>query len=304
MSQAQDMAAIANLFNRTVTKNSTALGLKQAFQTWYDGLGPIDRNFSTSILVEAKNRRDAFLRANSTAGVAPVGASAPAQLAVGVIPPGKYPDIRMATRKTNDKNAVKLVQRFLKANPIDGDFGPQTDTLVKNYQKTHKDTAGKSLKSDGWVSTKTWDAMIRDSRAIMTTPTNTAVAAAQAAAAVNRPPTPQPSVATSAPIAANSIASKPKPPAVKPKPKTEVKPTASAVQVAAKKAAEKAAAGKPISAPDLPPALTAHVAAAKEQLTQAANDFRAAPLWARIGICGIGAVAAVLGVKAIAKAAA
>jgi len=304
MSQAQDMAAIANLFSRTTPKNATAANLKQSFQGWYDGLGIIDRNFSDSALVEARNRRDNFNRANATAGVAPTAATAPALLAVAVIPPGKYPDIRLSTRKTNDKNAVKLVQRFLKANPVDGDFGPQTDGLVRKYQSGHKDTTGKALKSDGWVSTKTWDAMIRDSSSVMNTPTTVSVAAAQAATAVNRPPTPAPTVTASAKTAAAKKAAAPKPAPAKPAPKV-VLPPASTVQVAAKKAAAKAAAGKPIGSPDPSPIglqVSAHVAAARQQLTEVANDLRGAPTWAKVGMGGLAALAVVFGIKA-AKAA-
>lgn len=302
MSQSQDMAAIANLFSRTTPRNQTAANLKNSFQGWYDNLGLVERNFSDSVLVEARNRRDNFNRANATAGVAPTGATAPALLAVAVIPPGTYPDIRLATRKTNDKNAVKLVQRFLKANPIDGDFGPQTDKLVRAYQSTHKDTAGKQLKSDGWVGKTSWGAMIRDSAAVMNTPTNVSIAAAQASTSVNRPPTPPPTVAASAKTASAKAAAKPAPAPAKPKPKV-ITPPASTVQVAAKKAAAKVAAGKPINSPDAAPMIAAHLASAKAQLTTAANDLRSAPTWAKIGMGGLAALAVVFGVKAAAKAA-
>lgn len=305
MSQAQDIAAIANMIDRATTRNATATSLKQSFQGWYGGLDMIDRNFTTSVLVEARNRRDNFNRANATAGVPPSSATSPALLAVAVIPPGNYPDIRMSTRKTNEKNAVKLVQRYLKANPIDGDFGPQTDALVRKYQSSHKGTDNKALKSDGWVGKGTWAAMIRDSAAVMTTPTTVGISAAQAAAAVNRPRTPPPTVSTSAQTAAAKVAAKPAPAPAKAKPPSAPSSSATTVKLAAKKAAANAAAGKPISTPG-EPALgaqwAAHVASARAQLTDVANDLRAAPTWAKVGMGGLAALAVMFGIKS-AKAA-
>lgn len=299
MSQAADLAAIHEMFSRTKAKNSIATGIKASFQSWYSGLGPIDKNFSTAILVEAKNRRDAFNRANASALAAPTSANAPAALAMNVIPPGNYPDIRLSTRKTNDKNAVKLVQRFLKANPVDGDFGPQTESLVRGYQKTHKDIDGKPLKADGWVGGKTWGAMIRDSAAVMTTQTSVPIAVAQAVAAVSRPPTPPPVPSTVAQTAAAVVSNKPAAaakPAPKPKPKAKENP----VQVAAKKAVANvtAAASAPVVRTG---AFAPELAAMQVQLTQAANEFRTLPRWVQLGSLAIGALGAFLGLKAVAK---
>ena len=47
---------------------------------------------------------------------------------------------------------VEDLQRYLKIK-IDGDFGPKTETAVKNFQKNNK------LTPDGVVGPKTWNAM-------------------------------------------------------------------------------------------------------------------------------------------------
>ena len=44
----------------------------------------------------------------------------------------------------------------------DGIFGSGTETAVKNYQKSHKDTSGKALSVDGKIGSKTWKAIERD----------------------------------------------------------------------------------------------------------------------------------------------
>lgn len=44
---------------------------------------------------------------------------------------------------------------------IDGDFGNDTLTAVKNFQRNNKDSKGKKLTVDGIVGTKTWEALYR-----------------------------------------------------------------------------------------------------------------------------------------------
>lgn len=41
-------------------------------------------------------------------------------------------------------------------------FGSDTETAVRKYQKSHKDTDGKALGVDGIVGKKTWNAIVRD----------------------------------------------------------------------------------------------------------------------------------------------
>lgn len=65
-------------------------------------------------------------------------------------------------KKGSRGNQVKALQRMLHAmgyslgakNPIDGDFGNQTDSAVRAYQKLH------SLTVDGIVGAKTWSKLL------------------------------------------------------------------------------------------------------------------------------------------------
>jgi hypothetical protein len=64
----------------------------------------------------------------------------------------------MLLKKGSKGEAVKQLQIILGCRP-DGDFGPTTERLVKEWQKKH------GLVADGIVGDKTWDAMMQDSRA-------------------------------------------------------------------------------------------------------------------------------------------
>jgi len=56
-------------------------------------------------------------------------------------------------QKGSNGEAVKLVQAMVKANPVDGDFGPATEAQVKVWQR------GKGLTADGIIGSVTWKAM-------------------------------------------------------------------------------------------------------------------------------------------------
>ena len=55
-------------------------------------------------------------------------------------------------KKGSKGESVKTLQEFLKIT-VDGDFGPKTETAVKNWQRSH------GLLDDGIVGQKTWAAM-------------------------------------------------------------------------------------------------------------------------------------------------
>jgi hypothetical protein len=59
----------------------------------------------------------------------------------------------MVLRKGSQGAAVKAVQKVVKATP-DGDFGPQTRTAVKKWQKAHK------VEATGVVEKSTWRALL------------------------------------------------------------------------------------------------------------------------------------------------
>ena len=78
---------------------------------------------------------------------APAAAPAPAAGGLNFAYPGA------PVQKGSKGDAVKLVQAMVKANPVDGDFGPGTEAQVKAWQK------GKGLTADGVIGPVTWKAM-------------------------------------------------------------------------------------------------------------------------------------------------
>jgi len=70
-------------------------------------------------------------------------------------------------QKGSKGSSVRLCQEILKSfsdpafdpGPVDGDFGPLTETAVKAFQGVFTDFDGKPLKVDGIVGPKTWTAM-------------------------------------------------------------------------------------------------------------------------------------------------
>ena len=86
----------------------------------------------------------------------------------GIVGPATWfrltpPDIK----KGSKGNAVRLLQELLKdfayppydPGPVDGDFGPLTETAVKAFQADYFDYDGNPLKVDGIVGPKTWTAL-------------------------------------------------------------------------------------------------------------------------------------------------
>ena len=70
-------------------------------------------------------------------------------------------------KKGSNGHAVRLLQEILKSfgyppydpGPIDGDFGPITETAVKELQAAFVDFDGNPLKVDGIVGPTTWCAL-------------------------------------------------------------------------------------------------------------------------------------------------
>jgi peptidoglycan hydrolase-like protein with peptidoglycan-binding domain len=149
MSQAEDMSAIQRSIAATSPKTDDARVLKAEFIKWYDSLSFWDRTITSSSLVEAKKRRDAFLVANATtpAEIAAVRAvqkkGPPVSGQVGTLPP----TIKRGAK--NDPETVKKWQRIIKTED-DGKFGPGTEKATKAWQASH------GLTADGKVGPKTW----------------------------------------------------------------------------------------------------------------------------------------------------
>jgi peptidoglycan hydrolase-like protein with peptidoglycan-binding domain len=86
----------------------------------------------------------------------------------GIVGPATWSRLTPPTVKKGSKgSAVRLLQEILKGfadpkydpGPIDGDFGPLTETAVKAFQTDFTDWQGNPLAVDGVVGTKTWEAL-------------------------------------------------------------------------------------------------------------------------------------------------
>ena len=70
-------------------------------------------------------------------------------------------------KKTSQGSGVRFLQEILKGfgyppydpGPVDGDFGPLTDTAVRALQADYVDFDGNPLVVDGVVGEKTWEAL-------------------------------------------------------------------------------------------------------------------------------------------------
>lgn len=70
----------------------------------------------------------------------------------------KYSELQVV-RKGDRGKAVKTVQANVGVF-VDGVFGKDTDSAVREFQRTHRDNSGKALEVDGIVGEKTWQAIL------------------------------------------------------------------------------------------------------------------------------------------------
>jgi hypothetical protein len=140
-SQSDDMEAIANYILSTSTVSVQAFDIQGEFRSWYNGLGPYDKNFSDDAMAKANSYRDRFNAANVRGG----GSAAPN-------PPA--PSGSAAQPLT--EAAIKAVQTTLSAalvnagyNPIsaDGKIGAGTCGAIAWYQQTVNPSAGAQFAS-------------------------------------------------------------------------------------------------------------------------------------------------------------
>jgi peptidoglycan hydrolase-like protein with peptidoglycan-binding domain len=86
----------------------------------------------------------------------------------GIVGPKTWARLAPAQIKNKSKgDGVRLCQEILKSSgvpsydpgQIDGDFGPETDNAVREFQRHHSDFEGNPLQVDGIVGPKTWGAL-------------------------------------------------------------------------------------------------------------------------------------------------
>lgn len=178
MSQAEDLSAINDFFNRTAGKTPAAKTAKESWSSWFNNLSTWEKTMTDSVLLEAKSRRTAFNAANldpedpttSEASMTPAekaywvnyptvnttGMTAEqAQKAVWTPQKGKETysaAVNKPTLRVGSKGeAVKEWQTILGVN-ADGIFGQGTFAATKVWQGKH------AIKVDGVVGTASWTA--------------------------------------------------------------------------------------------------------------------------------------------------
>jgi N-acetylmuramoyl-L-alanine amidase len=183
MSQAEDISAINDYFNRTPGKTQAAKDAKDSWNAWYSKLSFVQKSFTDSTLVEATKRRVAFDAANGDVKRQDDGgltkeeqeyfAKLPSAVVTGLSPADAKKVVADAAKKGaqipvpatllslqagslrqgSQGDSVKELQKAIGVTPVDGKFGPSTTTAVKKFQSAN------GLKADGIVGPATWAAI-------------------------------------------------------------------------------------------------------------------------------------------------
>lgn len=179
MSQAEDLQAIHDYFNRTAGKTVAGKAAKESWNSWYNSLNFLSKMMD-STLVEAKNRRVAFDVANGEAarpqgstltaeeanyfanmpvinvtGMTPAAAKKALSTPSGTPAPASLVATGKPVLRRGAKNGqVKEFQQLIGITPADGNFGPGTEAAVKKFQADH------GIKADGVVGAATWTAAL------------------------------------------------------------------------------------------------------------------------------------------------
>lgn len=191
MSQAQDMAAINDYFNRMAAKTTAAKDAKASWSAWYNGLSFFAKSFTEATLAEATKRRIAFDAANGEVKRLDDGgltkeeqeyfANLPSVNITGMTPQAAKAAIAQSAKKGaaipvpatllalqagslrqgSQGDAVKELQKALGVTPVDGKFGPATTAAVKKFQTANK------LTVDGIAGPATWAAIGKQKPAVM-----------------------------------------------------------------------------------------------------------------------------------------
>lgn len=242
MSQAEDISAINDYFNRTTGKTQAAKDAKESWNAWYSKLTFLQKSFSEDTMTEATKRRVAFDAANGDVKRLDDGgltkeeqeyfAKLPSAVVTGLSPADAKKVVADAAKKGaqipvpatllslqagslrqgSQGDSVKELQKAIGVTPVDGKFGPGTTAAVKKFQTAN------GLKADGIVGPATWAAIGKKKPAVMpalqaivqkpyTETQNFNIANAAPAAPA---PTPAPAPAA-APVASSSTAATPAP---------------------------------------------------------------------------------------------
>lgn len=151
MSQADDIDAINAFMLRQTPVTTNQRYLIDSWKQWYDGLSWISKNTNSSVLEEARSRRDAYNneRAPSSQVITTTGVP---NVALVAIPPGPKPTLKEGVHKATPSAIpyVKVWQRIVGTSD-DGQFGPNSKKLTVAWQRS------RGLLSDGIVGPKTWE---------------------------------------------------------------------------------------------------------------------------------------------------
>lgn len=137
------------------------VGGTQAF-TWPDvGQGAAGENvFSIQLMLQAHGSSLSIDGSfgSQTASAVQAFQSAHGLSADGAVGPQTWPVLIITTNQGSTGSAVEALQRQLNAHgaslTVDGDFGPGTETAVKNYQSSH------NLGVDGIAGLQTWSSLV------------------------------------------------------------------------------------------------------------------------------------------------
>lgn len=180
--QADDISAINDYFNRMAAKTTAAKVAKESWNSWYKGLSFISKSFTEPTLNEAIKRRTVFDAANgevarlSDGGLteeektyfanlpsADITGQTPEQAKVTIAAAAAKGGAQLpvpstllvaklgALRQGSVGEAVKEWQAIVGV-PVDGRFGPATTAATKKWQAAH------GLVTDGVVGPACWTA--------------------------------------------------------------------------------------------------------------------------------------------------
>lgn len=297
MSQAEDMIAVNDYFQRIPAKTPEAQQHKTAWNAWFPKLGWYDKNFNAKIWDDARARRNAFNLANAVTQAEKIQVEHVINTGITTEDLQKKPAAVIAAKREELKEKVKEInkeviatnapmgtirqgasgstvarwQSFLNTQGnslvVDGKFGPGTAAATVKYQKAN------GLTADGVVGPNTW-AKAFPAVNIPKPPTQAAVMTEtikQVFVPVQSAPKPTaaPKIATTAPRPAQPI------PKSVPKPAAQVAPT--------------------VTNPS--PVTTAIKSTATHMEAGFLTGWNKLPLWGKITAVGLGIGAVLFGIK-------
>lgn len=148
--QSDDIDAIANYILNTATVSTAAFDIQTAFRSWYNNLGPYDRNFSDDVMAKAASYRNQFTAANVAGGTAPAPAAAPA---------GSGDAFSKASiMNLQQLLSATLVQAGYSPLKADGALGPGTCGAIQAYRQITGNAQAGSTYDAVCATKKPWTA--------------------------------------------------------------------------------------------------------------------------------------------------